>query len=83
MQISFTKSAAKQLRNAPRKVAQSIVDALSDIAKDGLYATARDVKPLVGRDGYRLRVGTRCVLFTANGAVILVFKVGPRGSIYR
>ena len=44
-----------------------------------------DVKRLIGCPGvYRLRVGTWRVLFElADGDVIVVYRIAPRGSAYQ
>jgi mRNA interferase RelE/StbE len=41
-----------------------------------------NVTKLVGRDGFRLRVGDWRVIFDDDGAVIAVLKIGPRGGVY-
>ena len=46
---------------------------------------APGVKKLVGRDGYRLRVGDWRVLYFLDGQRlrVLVTEIGPRGGIYQ
>ena len=41
-----------------------------------------DVKSLSGREGARLRVGDRRVIFTEDPTTIIVVAVGHRGEIY-
>ena len=43
---------------------------------------ANNVKPLVGVDAKRLRVGDFRVIFTETTDTITVLDVGPRGGIY-
>jgi len=40
------------------------------------------VKPLVGVDAKRLRVGDFRVIFTETADTITVLDIGPRGGIY-
>ena len=80
--IRYTDAAVKQLRDIPDNDAKRI------IAKAALLATNPDavknnVKKLQGVDGFRLRVGNYRVLFTDDGIVIEVVKVGQRGGVYR
>ena len=66
--------AAKQLDALPQPAQVQIIDALDDYAMRG----AGDVKRLVGRDGYRLRVGRYRVLFAEDSFTILAVYVGKR-----
>ena len=43
---------------------------------------ANNVKQSQRRDGYRLRVGDRRVIFDRDGVVLDILEIGPRGSIY-
>lgn len=83
MQIEFTKTAAKGLRKAPKHVAAAILDKLADIARTGADSSRHDVVRLSGRDGYRLRVGAWRAIFTADGTVLMVLNIAPRGEIYK
>lgn len=46
---------------------------------------AQNVKKLVGRTGYRLRVGDWRVIYTVDSGrlIVLVLDIGPRGGIYK
>jgi mRNA interferase RelE/StbE len=55
------------------KIAQYAEDASSQ---------ANNVKPLVGVDAKRLRVGGFRVIFTETSDTITVLEIGPRGGIY-
>lgn len=82
--LEFTRQADKALRRTPRDVARLIVQKLELLAGDP-YAPNNNVKKLVERSGYRLRVGDWRVIYEIeeDRLVILVVAVGPRGDIYR
>jgi mRNA interferase RelE/StbE len=44
-----------------------------------------DVRPMIGRDGFRLRIGRYRALYRLeqDRMVILVLDVGPRGDVYK
>ena len=56
---------------------------LQELAVDP-YARNNNVKKLVGRPGFRLRVGDWRLIYELHAAelVVLVVKFGPRSSIY-
>ncbi|MGA1860481.1 type II toxin-antitoxin system RelE/ParE family toxin [Azospirillum sp. 11R-A] len=80
--IRYTAAALKALRRMPRNVADLIRQKVQDVAADP--TTARNVKKLKGRDGYRLRVGDWRVVYDIEDGVLvlIVIDVGPRGGIY-
>lgn len=82
--LEFTKQADKALRHLPRDAAKVIAKKLELLAADP-YALNNNVKKLVERSGYRLRVGDWRVIYEIENdrLVILVVAVGLRGDIYR
>jgi mRNA interferase RelE/StbE len=43
-----------------------------------------DLKPVQGeKDVYRIRVGRYRVLFTKFNKTVLVFRISPRGDVYK
>ena len=44
-----------------------------------------DIKPMMGRDGYRLRIGRWRALYRIENdrMVILVVEIGSRGDLYK
>ena len=80
--IRHTAAALKALRRMPRNIADLIRLKVREVAADP--ATARNVKKLKGREGYRLRVGDWRVIFALDNGelVLLVIEIGPRGDIY-
>jgi mRNA interferase RelE/StbE len=64
------------------KTALRILDAIEKVVEDP-ECKDLDIKKLVGRDGYRLRVGDWRVIYTKDGQILAVLRIGPRGDIYR
>jgi len=80
-QIVYTRRAAKGLRKAPRDVMARMRDALERLAEGS--DPPPDVRPLVGRPGYRLRIGSwRAIFREREDGTIEVLDIGPRGGIY-
>ena len=67
----------------PRNVAALIRSKIDEIA-EAPYQQHNNVTKLVGRSGYRLRVGDWRVLYDLEDQrlVMLVVRIGPRGSVY-
>jgi mRNA interferase RelE/StbE len=82
MEIRYTKAALKALMRMPNNTAQLIRGKIRQYAENPA-SLANNVKKLQGReDAYRLRVGDWRVIFTQDGIILDVLKVGPRGSAY-
>lgn len=66
----------------PRKLREMMKSKVESLAADPLGA--QNVKKLVGRDGYWLRVGDWRVIYTLdNGRLIVrVLDIGARGGVY-
>lgn len=82
--VVFTKQVDKVLRKMPRNQMQLIREKLNQLAEDP-YAPNNNVTKLQNRPGYRLRIGNWRVIYELldEQLVIVVLKVGPRGSVYR
>ena len=81
--IEFTKQALKALIAMPankRALVKSKIEALAANPTE-----AQNVKKLVGRPGYRLRVGDWRVIYTVDSGhlVVLVLDIGSRGGVYK
>jgi mRNA interferase RelE/StbE len=78
--VLYTRTAATALRKHANR-AKLIQTKIRQYAGDAL-SQANNVKPLVGVDAKRLRVGDFRVIFTETADTITVLDIGPRGGIY-
>lgn len=81
--VTYTKKAIKGLRKMPKHHADSFRAAFERIvAKD---EAGLNIKPLKGRDGFRLRFGGFRAVYEFDGEQlnVLVLDAGPRGGIYK
>jgi mRNA interferase RelE/StbE len=83
-QVEYTRDAIKALKAMPRNVSLQIRGKIELLAADP-FAANNNVRKLVGREGYRLRVGDWRVIYEIEGArlVIHVLAVAPRGGAYQ
>lgn len=81
--IEYTKHAVKALASMPSTVRMLVKSKIEALAADPLGAA--NVRKLVGRPGYRLRVGDWRVIYTLDSGrlVILVLDIGARGGVYK
>ena len=81
--VTYKRQAMNALRRVQPKLRTQIVGAI-----DGLASREKrdwkDVRPLSGRQGYRLRVRDFRILFDCDDElkIIAIEKIGPRGDIY-
>lgn len=82
--ITIQRQGAKTLRKMPRPQAERILSALDKLAENPDRPDI-DVSPLVGRPGFRLRIGTLRIIFKRddNARLIDVIQVASRGQIYK
>jgi mRNA interferase RelE/StbE len=80
--IAYTAAAAKQMLRLDRQTAQRVRAKLAQYAADPA-SVAGQVKAMRGMDALRLRVGDYRVVFTDDGLVLMVVKVGHRREVYR
>lgn len=82
-EVVIQREPRRYLEKLPLAERQRILDALQ-VLQTGEFSTI-DVKPLQGRPGWRLRVGSYRVLFLVDlkHRVYLVTKIGSRGDIYK
>lgn len=83
-EIEYTRDALKALKAMPRNLSLHIRGKIELLATDP-FATNNNVKKLVGREAFRLRIGDWRVIYEVEGErlVILVLTVAPRGGVYQ
>lgn len=83
-QIEYTRDAIKVLKAMPRNVSLQIRGKIESLAADP-FAANNNVRKLVGREAFRLRVGDWRVIYEIEGGrlVIHVLAVAPRGGAYQ
>ncbi|HET8729230.1 MAG TPA: type II toxin-antitoxin system RelE/ParE family toxin [Alphaproteobacteria bacterium] len=81
--IEFSRAAAKTLRRLPRNTADFIRSRIEAVAADP-HAQNNNLKKLIGRPGYRLRVGDWRVIYDLDDVVRVlgVERIAPRGGAY-
>jgi mRNA interferase RelE/StbE len=81
--LEISKLALRVLRRSPANVAALIRAKLDELAIDPT-AARRNVKPLRGRPGFRLRIGDWRVIYELDHEQprLIVLDIGPRGDIY-
>lgn len=77
MEIRYSKQALKYLKKLHKPKREQIVNAIH-------LLPSGDVKKMKGEDNlYRLRVNDYRVLFSQDGVIIMITKIGSRGDIYQ
>jgi mRNA interferase RelE/StbE len=81
--IEYTRQAVKSLAAMPSTARDLVKSKIQALAANPMGAA--NVKKLVGRPGYRLRVGDWRVIYTLESGrlVILVLEIGARGGVYK
>lgn len=81
-EINYTESASKDLNKFQK---QDKVRILKSIQKLANNPRKGDVRPMVGIDSWRLRVGTYRVIYdiTDNILLVTIVKVAHRKNVYR
>ena len=82
--IIYKKTAAKALLKMPKQLAGRFLAAIEQLADDP-KSEKLDIKPLSGRDAYRLRIGQwRAIYRIENDRLVIeVLRIGPRGGVYK
>lgn len=80
--VNVDKSVDKRLKKIPNPDKARIQDAIDDLETK---PETLDIKPLVGREGYRLKVGGWRLLMDIDETekVIFVYLLASRGDIYK
>jgi mRNA interferase RelE/StbE len=80
MNIVLSHQAAKYLARMNEPAKGRLKSALKKLGQDPPQG---DIRPLIGKDGYRLRVGGYRLLLDMTANSIFVYEIGPRGQIYK
>lgn len=82
--ITYSNQAVRALLKTPKNTAKLIREKLDQLAQDP-HGSNPNVKKLLGRPGYRLRVGDWRVIYEINDTeiIIIVMKIGSRGEVYK
>ena len=80
MKVVVEKKAAKYLESLDTVMRHRINEALNDLAKE---PPSGDIVKLQGEDGYRRRVGDYRIVFDVTEAEVIVYKIAPRGQVYK
>lgn len=80
MRVELTKRAARQLDRINEPLKSRIIQALKNLETEPPQG---DIKKLKGADGYRARIGGYRILFDIETDVISVYKIAPRGDVYK
>jgi mRNA interferase RelE/StbE len=83
--IVYKKSASKVLTKLPRPIAMKFLEGFELLANDPINTKTLDVKKLVRREAYRMRVGNWRALYRieAEQLIIEVITIGARGDVYK
>ena len=80
LEIKFSREAAKQYKKLPKEYKSLVEITLFRLSED----LELDLKPVEGeKDVYRIRVGKYRVLFRKFNKTVLVFRISPRGDVYK
>ncbi|SFD43896.1 mRNA interferase RelE/StbE [Thiohalospira halophila DSM 15071] len=82
--VELTKTARKALLRLPRTDRQRIQGKLEYLA-DNPHHPELDIKPLKGREAWRLRVGDWRIIYEIHDQwlVVQIIRIGSRGEVYK
>lgn len=74
--------AAREYQNLPTQMQERIGEVIEDVQKNPRPPGA---KPLVGKNGYRVRKGNFRILYTVDDEshVVRIYRIGHRRDVYR
>lgn len=79
--IVWTHEATRQFLALPSSIQDRIETKIVELATNP-KALANQVKALKGIKALRLRVGDYRVIFTEDGVILTILRIGHRGDIY-
>jgi mRNA interferase RelE/StbE len=81
MDVFLTRTAIKQYEKLNEPTLSRITAAVDGLEKE---PPVGDIKELKGKPGvFRLRVGGYRILYTVGEEFVDVFKIAPRGQVYK
>jgi mRNA interferase RelE/StbE len=80
MTVLLEKQASLYLYRLNEPDYSRVLNALQNLADD---PPSGDIKKLHGKDGFRARAGDYRILFDVTDTNVIVYKIGPRGQVYR
>lgn len=80
MKVVLEKRAAKYLESLDMVMKYRITEALNDLTDE---PPSGDIVKLQGKNGYRRRVGDYRIVFDITETEVIVYKIAPRGQIYK
>ena len=82
LKVTYKNTLLRVLRRMQPKTAKQIQRKIGEIAADPKQRRT-DVKSLVNRPGYRLRVGDWRIIYTMDEATLDVLAIETRGDVYK
>lgn len=81
-EVEFVKSAQKEFLKLPKNIQIKIAKAINNLRQNPRLGS---VRPMVGVEAWRLRVGDYRVIYTINKneLVILVIRIRHRKDVYK
>jgi len=77
--IEWKEHALESLEKLENSVVRRIIKKVEELTENPFY---KDIKKLKGNDYYRLRVGDYRIIFSIEGNIIQILKIGHRKNIY-
>jgi len=80
--IIWTHEATSQFLALTSAVQDRIEEKLVELANNPA-ALANQIKPLKGSKALRLRVGDYRIIFSEEGVILMILRIGHRSDVYR
>lgn len=82
--VFYTRQAQRTLRRVPAPISSVIQEKIQQVAENP-HGKHNNVRQLLNRPAYRLRVGDWRVIYEVDHGElrVLVIKIAPRGEVYR
>ena len=81
-EVAYSRDALNALRAMPANLAGRIRAKVAQLAEDPASLSANVIRMAGTPVLYRLRVGDWRVVYSDDGLVLAILRVGPRGGIY-